>query len=41
MKPLIPQAQAVMDAAGSVPVPDDCAFGLLRLEIAAELEAGG
>jgi len=36
-KPLSPAAQAVMDAAACVPIPDQQAFGILRLEIAAAL----
>jgi hypothetical protein len=38
-KPLSPAAQAVMDAAACVPIPDQQAFGILRLEIAAALRA--
>jgi hypothetical protein len=37
--PLSPAAQAVMDAAACVPIPDQQAFGILRLEIAAALRA--
>ncbi|GDX74731.1 hypothetical protein LBMAG40_13880 [Cyanobium sp.] len=38
-EPLSPAAQAVMDAAACVPIPDQQAFGILRLEIAAALRA--
>ncbi len=38
-KPLSPAAQAVMDAAACVPIPDQQAFGILRLEIAVALRA--
>jgi hypothetical protein len=38
-EPLSPAAQAVLDAAACVPIPDQQAFGILRLEIAAALRA--
>jgi hypothetical protein len=37
--PLSPAAQAVLDVAACVPIPDQQAFGILRLEIAAALRA--
>jgi hypothetical protein len=36
---LSPAAQAVLDAAGQVPVPNGLAFPLIRLEIAAAIRA--
>jgi len=38
-RPLCPAAQAVLDAAEQVPVPNGLAFPLIRLEIAAAIRA--
>ena len=39
LRPLSLAAQAVLDAAGQVPVPHGLAFPLIRLEIAAAIRA--
>jgi len=39
MTELSPDAQAVLDAALSVPIPGDNVFGIIHLEIAAAIEA--